>query len=227
MSADKKSGTNKRIRLSLDIAMTIILPMLMAYSLIGEVFHEVIGTLMFVLFIIHHVLNRKWYPSLFKGKSTARRIFQTCIDTLLFVVMLMEPVSGILMSKHLYTFIQVPGIASKVREIHLVVAYWGFVLMCFHAGMHLIPFMNRITARNKSVSVIIHLVWLLMSGYGVCAFIKRSMPEYMFHKQIFAFIDISESKIVFFLEHAAVMLLFMLAGYIVTVLLNRASKLRT
>ena len=53
MSADKKSGTNKRIRLSLDIAMTIILPMLMAYSLIGEVFHEVIGTLMFVLFIIH------------------------------------------------------------------------------------------------------------------------------------------------------------------------------
>ena len=44
-------------------------------------------------------------------------------------------------------------------------------------------------------------------------FIKRAMPEYMFHRQNFAFIDVSESKPVFFAEHAAVMLFFMLAGY--------------
>ena len=51
-------------------------------------------------------------------------------------------------------------------------------------------------------------------------FIKRAMPEYMFHRQIFAFIDISESKPVFFVEHAAVMLLFMLAGYAVAILMS-------
>ena len=53
----------KRIRIIVDIAMTVSLPMLMAYSLIGESFHEIIGTLMFALFILHHVLNRKWYAS--------------------------------------------------------------------------------------------------------------------------------------------------------------------
>ena len=39
-----KNVTDKRIRLTADIAMTVLLPMLMAYSLIGETFHEVIGT---------------------------------------------------------------------------------------------------------------------------------------------------------------------------------------
>ena len=43
MSADQKKVTNKRIRLIADVAMTILLPMLMAYSLIGEMFHEVIS----------------------------------------------------------------------------------------------------------------------------------------------------------------------------------------
>ena len=56
--------------------MTLLLPLLMAYSLIGELFHEIIGTLIFLLFIIHHVLNRKWGGSLLKGKYSAGQIFR-------------------------------------------------------------------------------------------------------------------------------------------------------
>ena len=50
----------KRIRLLVDIGMVILLPLLMAYSLIGEKFHEMIGTVMAVLFVIHLIQNRKW-----------------------------------------------------------------------------------------------------------------------------------------------------------------------
>ena len=196
--------------------MTIMLPILMAYSLIGEMLHEIIGTLMLVLFVLHHVMNRKWYPALFKGKYDGRRIFHTCLDTILLVIMLLQPVSGILMSKYLYTFINVPGIAATAREIHLMIAYWGFVLMSVHAGMHLTPLVNKTKTENKGRSKAFFAVWILISIYGAYAFIKRSMPEYMFRRQIFAFIDISESKAVFFAEHAAVMLLFMLLGFMIT-----------
>ena len=220
MSADQKKVTNKRIRLIADVAMTILLPMLMAYSLIGETFHEVVGTLMLALFLFHHVMNRKWHSTIIKGKYTVRRIVQTLMDLILLVVMLLQPVSGILMSKHLYTFIEVTGITAAVREIHLVIAYWGFVLMCVHVGMHLAPFIHKITGKNKRISAILHSVWILISGYGVYVFIKRAMPEYMLHRQIFAFIDVSESKPVFFAEYVAVMLLFMLTGYAVSILLN-------
>ena len=58
----------KNTRLIIDISMTVLLPILMAYSLIGEQFHEIAGTLMLVLFIAHHVMTRGWYKALFKGK---------------------------------------------------------------------------------------------------------------------------------------------------------------
>lgn len=67
----------KHIRTVVDMAMIVLLPMLMAYSLIGEKLHEIIGTILFALFIVHHVLNRQWYKAIFNGKYTPRRIFQT------------------------------------------------------------------------------------------------------------------------------------------------------
>ena len=108
--------------------MTVSLPMLMAYSLIGEMLHEIIGTAIFVLFIVHHVLNRKWYGALFRGKYNMRRIFQTTLDMLLLVFMILQPISGILMSKHLYTFLPALPISAQVRSIHMMLAYWGYML---------------------------------------------------------------------------------------------------
>lgn len=201
----------KRIRIIVDIAMTVLLPMLMAYSLIGEKFHEFIGTLMFVLFILHHVLNRKWYGSLFKGKYHARRIFQTVLDVLLIVFMLVQPISGILMSKHLYTFIHIPGISAAVREIHLCLAYWGFVLLCIHAGTHLIAPIKKLR-KNKAGFCMAIVPVAAVSLYGIYAFIKRQFPDYMLRKIAFVFFDYSEPRIVFFLDYLAIMVLFILFG---------------
>ena len=75
----------RHLRLSVDVLMTLILPLLMAYSLIGEAFHEIAGTAMMVLFIVHHILNRRWYGALFKGKYTAARVFRMVLDSLLLV----------------------------------------------------------------------------------------------------------------------------------------------
>ena len=122
----------KRIRLLVDIGMVILLPLLMAYSLIGEKFHEMIGTVMAVLFVIHLIQNRKWVAAIPKGRYNARRVFQTVLDLMLLMFMILQPLSGILMSKHLYTFIQISGISSVMRGIHMALAYWGFVLMSIH-----------------------------------------------------------------------------------------------
>ena len=44
-------------KIVVDLAMTIILLILMAYFLIGEVIHECLGTAMMLLFFMHHFLN--------------------------------------------------------------------------------------------------------------------------------------------------------------------------
>ena len=56
------------LKMALDRLMVVLLPLLMAYSLIGEELHEWLGASMFLLFLGHHALNRRWYRSLAKGK---------------------------------------------------------------------------------------------------------------------------------------------------------------
>ena len=46
-----------------DFLMTAALLLLMAYSLVGEAAHEWIGMGMFLLFLVHLILNRKWVRS--------------------------------------------------------------------------------------------------------------------------------------------------------------------
>ena len=48
------------LKIIVDIAMTAALLLLMAFELVGRQAHEWIGIVMFVLFVIHHILNRKW-----------------------------------------------------------------------------------------------------------------------------------------------------------------------
>ena len=211
----------KNIRMTIDVSMTVLLPMLMAYSLIGEKFHEIAGTAMFVLFIGHHVLNRGWYKALFKGKYSGRRIFQTVLNVLLLVFMILQPVSGILMSKHLFTFIDVPGISATAREVHLFLAYWGFVLLSVHAGTHLMAPLGKLNRSRHKIWAVVICLLSAVSIYGACAFVKRQFADYMFMKSAFVFFDYSEPRVYFFLDYIAIMILFAFAGYLITVGLTK------
>ena len=214
----------KRIRLIIDIGMTLLLPLLMAYSLIGEMFHEIVGTLIFILFIIHHVLNRKWSASLLTGKYSAGRIFRTLINALLFVFMILQPVSGILMSKHLYTFLPALPVSAQARGIHMLLAYWGYVLMCIHAGTHLTALMAKLGKMKQTIKVPVYLLLVGISVYGCAAFIKRGFPGYMTGRTMFAFFDYSEPIVFFILDYLAVMVLFMMLGWIAVRLLDAADR---
>ena len=207
----------------IDVTMTVLLPLLMAYALIVETFHEVAGSVMFLLFIAHHVMNRRWYGALPKGRFTARRLLQTVLDLALLVFMFAQPISGILMSKHLYTFLQIRGASAIAREVHLVAAYWGFVLLCVHAGTHLAPPLSKLKRTEEKKYHC--LLWLLgvLSVYGAFAFFKRGLPGYMFLQSSFAFFDFAEPRLYFFADYLSIMILFAFAGYLLTALCSRAT----
>ena len=214
----------KNIRIAIDIAMTCLLPMLMAYSLIGEKFHEIVGTAMLILFIVHHILNRKWYTALPKGKWSSRRIFQTVLDFLLLVFMILQPVSGILMSKHLYSFLPVLPISAKAREMHMLLAYWGFVLMSVHAGTHLTAPIAKLKRSSKKVWIAMLVIISAISVYGIYAFIKRGFSGYMFMRTAFAFFDYGEPRGYFFMDYLAVMVLFACLGILIVSALSASQK---
>ena len=91
------------LKMAVDGAMVILLPLLMAYSLLGEAAHEWLGIAMSALFILHHVLNRRWYRGLCKGRYSTVRTLGAATDLLLLADMIALPVSGVMMSRHVFT----------------------------------------------------------------------------------------------------------------------------
>lgn len=75
--------------------MTAAMPFLMAYMLIGAQRHEWMGTGVFVLFIIHHIINHKWLTTLTKGRYNAARTANLVINVLIFLCMIGLMYSGI------------------------------------------------------------------------------------------------------------------------------------
>lgn len=70
----------KNIRILVDCGMVMLLPLLMAYSLVGETVHEYLGIGMFLLFVIHHILNIAWWKHIFRGKYTSLRVLGTVVN---------------------------------------------------------------------------------------------------------------------------------------------------
>lgn len=61
------SKTKLKLKPLIDILMTFALLLLMSYELLGSTAHEVVGVVMFVLFVIHHALNINWAKHLAKA----------------------------------------------------------------------------------------------------------------------------------------------------------------
>lgn len=219
----------KKVKIILDSVMLILLPLLMAYSLIGENIHEWLGIAMFAVFIAHHILNHKWVKSLFKGKYSPYRIYITVINILLFIIMIALPVSGMLMSKHAVPFLSIQNGTSYARTIHMTAAYWGFVLMSLHLGNHTDMMLNGIRRKfrlnsSKMTSIIGVLISVLILSCGICAFTKRRIADYLFMKIMFVFFDFSESKLIFFADHIAMMLAFAVTGHYICKILKKSNN---
>ena len=200
-----------------DILMTVILLLLMAYSLVGEAAHEWLGIGMFVLFILHHVLNSSWSRNLRKGKYTPFRVLQTALVVLVLVSIMSSMISGIVLSRHALAFLPITGGQSWARTLHMLSAYWGFVLMSLHLGLHWNIMLAMAGKMVKESSVprtwTLRIAGCLIAGYGAYAFVRRGVGRYMTLQDQFVFFDFSEPLILFLLDYMAIMGLFVFIGH--------------
>lgn len=92
----------KKIKILVDILMTLIFILLMCNQITGVFTHEILGISTFVLFIIHHILNKNFYKNIFKGKYNKLRIAYLVIDSLLFIMMIIMIISSLMFSQYLF-----------------------------------------------------------------------------------------------------------------------------
>ena len=200
----------------------VTLLLLMAFQVTEQLAHEWLGITMFVLTIVHQVLNRKYYAAIFKGKYSPLRIFQLIVNILLLLTFVCTALSGMMMSRFATPFMNGILPSSIVRQGHLALSHWSFVLMGLHLGLHFGIVMSKL--RNRTVKIILGTVMTGIAVYGFYLFFKSDMLNYMLFKNPFAFLDYDKAWWLVLLENLAMLLAWAFAAYLLSLFLRFFTK---
>lgn len=222
----KEMKPKMMLRVCIDLIMTILLLVLMGRQISGESAHEWLGALLFVLWIIHHLLNARWYGALFRGRYTLYRSIQTII--LLMAAMLATMVSAVILSREVFAFLPISGGIALARSMHIAGAFWAFVLMSLHLGLHwnmVLGMIRKMIGSPRSVPLqrIVRIIGVLIAAYGLFAFIQQQFPAYLTLSSSFVFFDFTRPAFLFYLDHLAIMGLFVFLAHMVTMASQKLS----
>ena len=188
---------------------------------------------MFVLFILHHILNWRWWAGICKGRYTAVRTLQTMLDLLTLAAMLGLMVSGVILSSKVFAFLHIRGHMAFARRLHMAASYWGFLLMAAHLGLHwgMLLGMARKAGQTrlsgKPVSSLPKAAGVVAALCGVVAMVKRDLATYLFLRSEFVFLDFSESKLLFYLDYLSIMGTFIFLSHFAAKLLRKHKARKT
>lgn len=215
----------KKIRIILDIVMTCLFIVLMVYYATENSVHEILGVITFTLFIIHNILNIKWYKSIFKGKHNFQRTLHIIINLLLFLAMLGMMVSGIMISADVFAFLDIPTTMFG-RMLHMVSTSWGFVLMAIHVGLHITGIMNKLNTKmkNSTFEYVYYFILIILIGLGIYSFINLNLWEDMFLVNHFKFFDYEQSPIVYYLKCLSIIIGLALVIYFVLSIIRKLKE---
>ncbi|SFJ02808.1 protein of unknown function [Treponema bryantii] len=195
----------QRLRMTIDITMTILSIILMGgnYLFPADIVHEILGVGLFVLWALHIILNRRWYGAIFKGKYNPYRVMQTVINCCILICTIFLMISGIILSNHIFTFLNIQGGLGFARIAHLLASHWYYLFMSLHIGLHVGRLFQDITAK-----IIPRIILALVCAYGIYAFIARGVWKYLILRQQFFFFDLDRGYILFAIDYISIIILF-------------------
>ena len=219
-------------KIGVDLLMTLGLLFLMGYPFWGDTAHEWAGAGMFLLFLLHHVLNGAWHRAIRRGRYTPARVFQVVLDLLVFLAMLGLMVSGIILSSHVFAFLPIRGGMGFARLLHMAASHWGFVLMSLHLGLHwgmLLGMGRKALALRPSRrrQVLLPILGGCIAVYGLAAFLRRDLITYMLVRTQFVFLDFGEPIPRFYLDYLAMMGAFLLLAHYSLRLMRRRPQAKS
>lgn len=223
-------SSKKIAKYSTDLAMTVLLLGQMAYIRIGETAHEWMGVSLFALFLMHHRFNGRWYIHLAKGSYTPVRVLQTAVNFLMLASMIGLMVSGIILSRKVFAFLPVDSGMSFARILHMVSAYWGFLFMSIHLGLHwgmIIGTARNIRKKKQGppvLSWIMRMTAFLICGFGMYALFKHRIPDYLWMRSQFVFFDMEQPLVLFFAEYLAMMGTWICVAYYTASFLSKIGQ---
>lgn len=174
----------KTVKIITDILMFTDFIFLMSHEVVRDLSaHGIFGAALFVLFVLHHILNGGFYRSALRGKYNSVRILLSVTAWILFALMILMAFSSIMMSGAVFTFSSI-NMTSWSRPLHTFSCSWGFLVMGFHLGLHLHSKLKKLeTAANGKKSarfVILQILWILIFALGIFCIVHSQLYVYLF-----------------------------------------------
>lgn len=224
-AASGRSG-GRKFRIAVDVTMSLVLLLLMSYMMVGRELHEVFGTALLVLLVVHHVLNRRWYTGLARGRWSASRVVGTVLNFAMLVSVGLTIFSGIAMSEFVFSWLDLPFSLSVARRLHMIFSSLSFLLMGLHLGFHWRQMAVKILKGKKS-----WLIWglrilaMIFAVYGIYVIYDRQIFDYILQRVFFYQIR-RESLLRFLFDYTAVAGAMVWIGYYANRLLIAAGRLK-
>lgn len=165
------------IKMSLDVIMSVVFALLFNKMVFGGLkFHEIAGTAIGAAFIIHLGINWRWIKQvslrIFSNKIAIKTRIGYIVDTLLLIAMVITIISGIAISKVLFTNLNF-GSMMFFKFTHMSVPYIALILLGVHLGLHWTWVMNmckkifKIPSEKKILDYIAKVSLIAVLAFGI------------------------------------------------------------
>lgn len=173
--------TARVLKLILDAVMLILLVLMYRKQVVSLAFHEIGGLALIGLFIIHHLVNAKWIG------AVTRRLFakgtpgivraRYIVDTLLLLAFLAVGVTGVLISKVVFTL----RVAGNWKTLHYFASALAVLLMGVHLGLHAEFLFGKLLKRgaNKAARIALGVLLAAMIAFGGYSLTTTSFLRYL------------------------------------------------
>lgn len=159
-------------RLVFDVVAAGLLLFSLSYWWLGNIAHELAGTAMFLLVIVHNVFNRRWYGTVPEARREARGLLNIAVTFLLLVAMLALLITSVLISNALSGIMSAYG-GFTVRQVHTLAAYWVLVIVSVHLGLRwpmilgVARNLTGISQPNAMRMLVLRVAALLIAIHGI------------------------------------------------------------
>lgn len=211
------------IKLVIDLVMGLFFIAALGFRSTGGLAHEWIGLVFCALGILHMTINWRWYKNVLNGKYSFRRSLNAILNLSLPIGLLVLCVSGIMNSRHLFSFLNLKG-SMEIRQVHSFVAYWGIILLGIHIGIQWIKVLSVLKDKTGTVCkwlrnrILLCSMAILVAIYGIWASFDRAMASKLFLGFSFDFWDSNRPEFLFYTHNIAIMALYIsIAHYVLKV----------
>lgn len=152
-----------KLKVLIDILLFIVTILLFDIELVGQLNHEILGTSIVILIIIHIALNFKWVKQVTKNFKTVNKKTKVMyiVDIFTMLIYLGAIICGILISNNVFNFKMSSNLVIVLS--HIIFGRLAIIIMFVHLGLHFDRILVKIKSKKiKNTVYIIYTIIVLM-----------------------------------------------------------------